>query len=283
MQAQHAGMGLKPYQKFALVKKAFAESLPRTQDGNFNFDKFSKKQQKQYAKFMSIYATIPPFRKFITRVTGVNLKRQELLNYANLAAQIRVAHKSPRSAGQQQTSDQRSTYTPPSAKATPKEAASTHTEGMMPAPNPTEKLTPAQNEEPIPSPRAETPTPASAPTPAPDSLSMREALNDVFGFLKDEGIIELPVENEGDMSELENIEFEGDLKDLKFKNTKTGKTQTYKFKNLSQKAQNTLRKILSFMKENNNHKNMALLLQQTRKGQTSDNSLPLQNQNGNGY
>lgn len=78
------------YEKAMKQKKDFAASLPRKQNGDLDWDKMTKKQQKQYAEYMSSYAMSDKWINYTREMMGVQIKKDEVIKQVNIAKEMRV-------------------------------------------------------------------------------------------------------------------------------------------------------------------------------------------------
>lgn len=77
-------------QKAHLRKYKFAQSLPKTKDGDLDFGKFSSAQLKKYQDYVMTYATLPEWRNDAQEKMGVRLKQDELENQAKIAHEMKI-------------------------------------------------------------------------------------------------------------------------------------------------------------------------------------------------
>ncbi len=82
-----------PYTKLeqALVaRRDFAQSLPRTSNGDLDWGKMTSKQQKQYASYMLSFANSPQWKGYVFEMAGVRWKSSEFERQAKIASQMQV-------------------------------------------------------------------------------------------------------------------------------------------------------------------------------------------------
>ncbi len=80
------------YQKAMIEKRDFAAKLPRKPDGDLDWSKMDSKQQKKYAKYVTIYSQSPKWRNYLCEMCGVQIKAEEYEKQAKAAAQMMVAN-----------------------------------------------------------------------------------------------------------------------------------------------------------------------------------------------
>lgn len=78
------------YEKAMKQKKDFAASLPRKQNGDLDWSKMTKKQQKQYAEYMSAYAMSDKWLNYTREMMGVQVRKDEIVKQVNTAKEMRV-------------------------------------------------------------------------------------------------------------------------------------------------------------------------------------------------
>ncbi len=71
-------------EKFLLDKAELVRQLPKTPDGDLDFSKFSKKQQAEYDKLVTIYFNSPVARQKITSLQGVEPNKDEMREYIKM-------------------------------------------------------------------------------------------------------------------------------------------------------------------------------------------------------
>lgn len=72
---------LTPAQKFAIKKAEFARRLPKTENGDIDFEKMSKSQKAQYDRYLVMYANSSKWLQKSDQILGVRVTKKELLSF----------------------------------------------------------------------------------------------------------------------------------------------------------------------------------------------------------
>ncbi len=76
-------------EKFMLEKAEFIHGLPKTPEGDVDFKKFTKKQQKQYDEYLTLYAHSTKWLEKSDQILGVRVTKKELTEMLILARDMR--------------------------------------------------------------------------------------------------------------------------------------------------------------------------------------------------
>lgn len=80
---------LTPAQKFAIKKAEFARRLPKTENGDIDFEKMSKSQKAQYDRYLVMYANSSKWLQKSDQILGVRVTKKELLSFIADARQAK--------------------------------------------------------------------------------------------------------------------------------------------------------------------------------------------------
>lgn len=87
--------GLTRAQRFNYRKMLFAQRLPVTESGVYDFAKFSRSQKRQYAKYVMMYAMQnPKFKEYVESMMEATVGRAELKQMARIGTDMNLKYRS---------------------------------------------------------------------------------------------------------------------------------------------------------------------------------------------